>query len=599
MVSPSKSVTTTSRADVGVGRDVEGPGCPPVRARAHPVRPVARPSARPRYVRVAALTVILALALTLRLWGVAWGLHNATVSLRPHPDEWPIYWLFRWFRSGDALNPCPSAPGRCFFDWGMAFPYLGYLAHFLLQPILTALPLSFGPKADPQFVWPTFESRIVSALLSTASVGVVYLLGRIAYGTVAGLIAALLLALATLSIQLGHFATPDSTTVFLVSLALLAGWRAVEHPSSGHFALAGGAAGLAAGSEYHMVLLAVPTLTAWLLAGGRPSWLAAAGLAALGAFVVANPYALVEFPAFVTAGEHTVRIRTIESSTQYGDRFSSFGPAWSYVVRYALGYGIGWPMTMWTVLSVLWAAFRRTRADYFLLSWLLPYFVLVSVSPARFMRYSAPLLIPLVILAGRAAAEGFRTRGITAVSVTLAAAAVSAYTVVYDAAYVGVFASPDTRATATAWVSQHASAGEYLGFPALPDGLLNLPYYADMAGYRPCIANYQARTIPAARYILFDTYTMEEHPRASDAEVAAFKHALSAGARYSLATRIRSVPTFLGITFSIAGSPHDWRYASHDILIYARRGAPRLPSPHCFDSLKSASAALYSPSHHT
>ncbi|MBV9282365.1 MAG: glycosyltransferase family 39 protein, partial [Chloroflexi bacterium] len=235
----------------------------------------------------ALLLGILALAAGFRLWGIAWGLHDANVSRRPHPDEWPIYWLFQWFGSTHSLNPCPATT-RCFFDWGSVYPYLSYGAHALLAPLLGLVPPhTWGSSADPLFVNSVLTGRLVSVLTSTMTVLIVFYLGSQAYGTATGLAASLLAALSGLLIQLAHFATPDSTTVLLVTLDLLAMVLAMKRPSAPRFALSGLALGLAVGCEYHMVLLAIPLLVSWLLARPRQgSWLLAAGACALSALVI-------------------------------------------------------------------------------------------------------------------------------------------------------------------------------------------------------------------------------------------------------------------------------------------------------------------------
>jgi 4-amino-4-deoxy-L-arabinose transferase-like glycosyltransferase len=132
----------------------------------------------------------------------------------------------------------------------MPFPYLSYGLHFLLFPLITLIPAgSFGAHADLEFVRVVLAARIVSALVSTGTVVLVYWLASRAYGRAAGLLAALITALAGLLIQLAHFATPDSTTLFLMTASLVLMYRFLVMPSSGRFAAAGYAVGLAAGSE--------------------------------------------------------------------------------------------------------------------------------------------------------------------------------------------------------------------------------------------------------------------------------------------------------------------------------------------------------------
>src|SRR5438270_13358436 len=125
------------------------------------------------------LSAILLLGLGLRLWGIAWGLHNANVSRRPHPDEWVGYWVFRWFDAHQDLNPCPGPNGsphqQCFYDWGGPYLYLAYAVKAVVTPILTLLPHgSFGTHADPVFVRAALSGRVASVLTSTTTIAAVY-----------------------------------------------------------------------------------------------------------------------------------------------------------------------------------------------------------------------------------------------------------------------------------------------------------------------------------------------------------------------------------------------------------------------------------------
>src|SRR5262249_29976640 len=62
--------------------------------------------------------------------------------------------------------------------------------------------------------------RVLSMLFDLGSVLMVFLIGRRLYGRRVGLLAALLLALAVLPIQLAHFFTVDSATAFFTLLTV-------------------------------------------------------------------------------------------------------------------------------------------------------------------------------------------------------------------------------------------------------------------------------------------------------------------------------------------------------------------------------------------
>jgi hypothetical protein len=546
-----------------------------------------------------ALAGIVALGFGLRVWGLTWGLYDSNVSRRPHPDEWSVFWLFRWFGSNHNLDPCPHSKTACFFDWGMAYPYLAYGVRFLITPFTALVPAgTFGRQVDMEFVWSVIAGRTTSLILSTATILVVYRLASEAFDCEVGLVAAVVAALSTLLVQLAHFATPDSMTTFLVTCTLLAAIRVYARPSAGRCATAGVLLGLSTGSENHMALLMVPLAAAWWMtsASRRRRYIIVALACALGVYLVSSVYAIIHLSDFIAATEHTLRIRSVDSNLQYGDRWSVFGPSWLYVIRYPLGYGVGFALTAWMLAGTTWAVARRTKADWVLLSWLIVYFLLVSLSPAKFMRYSAPLLPVLAVFAGRVTIDLWRMSRawvrVTSAGVVLAASVIS---LVYNGAYLSLFSSTDPRLSAAQWLERRGPVGTDVEFDQLPNGLINLPYFFSVAGYRPCFSLFRPAALSnPAPYIVTDNYDLEEHPRITQATVNSFHHVMQHDARYRLLLQVHHVPTFLGVTFSIDGSPHDWRYPSHVIAVYQKAPATSPPVVQsCFPTLVAAHDALY------
>jgi hypothetical protein len=481
----------------------------------------------------------------------------------------------------------------------MVFPYLAYGLHVLTLPLLSLFRSSTFGGADMGFVRTVLAARLLSALLSTATVYAVYRVALRHFGLTAGLLAAVCAALSCLLIQLGHFGTPDSTTVLLVSLTLLASLYAIEEPSPRSFAVAGALCGVAAGSEYHMALLLLPIAAAWMSSRKRRIAypLIAVSCALLG-FLIFNFYAVVDFNDWLSAMQHTLRIRTVDNTAQYGTQWSAYGPAWLYVVRYPLGYGVGFPLAVWMLAGVVWAAIRREKSDVVLLCWVIPYFLLVSLSPAKFMRYSAPLLPAVAILAGRFAADML---ALPKRSVHLTASAVAGlallYSLTYDAAYVSLFAKPEPRYVATSWLAKQVQSGTAVAYEQLPNGLVNLPYFDPSGVFKPCFSQFDPlRLRGPEKYLLTDSYDLEEHPRFSDQQVKLFRSSLAGDEGFKRALTVHYVPSIFGWQFPIDGSPHDWRYLTHEISVY-RSSAPVAPAhpspPICFPDLNAAHNALY------
>ncbi len=548
-----------------------------------------------RHIHPLTLGVIVLAGLGFRAWGLTWGLWNASVERRPQPDEWVIYWLTHWFGQYHSLNPCPNAArSQCFFDWGAVYPYLAYAVHFPLSGLITHL--NMGPVAGAAFVQAAVAGRAMSLGLSVLTIPAVYWLGTRAYGQAAGVVAALLIALSGLLIELAHFATPDSATVLLCTATLTACVIAAQTGSPRALIAAGVLGGLATGSEYHMALLGLPIATSWLISQrGRPGLLAATIGSAIIAFLAVNPYMLVEFSAFWEALLHTLRIRTVDSQLEYGDRFAAYGPAALYIVHYVLGYGMGLAAAVWLGIGAIWAGFKHRKADLVLLAWIIPYGLLISISSTKFLRYGAPLIPPLAVFAARFALDAWRQfRPSLRPAMIAVAGIVIGYSTLYDAAYAGLFTSTEPRAVATDWLRAHVAAGTQIAFQSLPDGVINLPYFVSAAGYRPCFSLYRpARLAGPMQYLLVDSYGLEEHSLFSDNQVSRYFRSLKENRSYRVVAVIHYVPTFLGFRFPLDGSPHDWRYAAHNITIYRHLEAPGGSASYCFRDISHAIAALY------
>jgi hypothetical protein len=120
---------------------------------------------------------------------------------------------------------------------------------------------------------------------------------------VAGL-AGLFVALSPLGLRYGTSITPDSLASATSGFAVLAAIWILERPQTANYALAGAAVGAAAAAKYNAALTVVALAVSHLfVAGLRPSRrtlvVAAALVGAIVAFVVLNPYTLLDPHGFV------------------------------------------------------------------------------------------------------------------------------------------------------------------------------------------------------------------------------------------------------------------------------------------------------------
>ncbi len=203
------------------------------------------------------LAGILVLALTLRVLA-----HAATAATRLLNDEWDYFGLAaRLMQTGELGDAAGRAPGVVVF----------YSSLFSL----------FGPL--------TQVARAGNVLLSTASVGLVFLLGRRFAGVRAGLLAALLAALYPNFIGFSHSLWPETLYIFLELAALVLLAVAWERPALWRFGAAGLLFGLGALTREVGALVAL-LMVAFVVAQVRPVW--RAGLAR-GAVLLAAAAAVV------------------------------------------------------------------------------------------------------------------------------------------------------------------------------------------------------------------------------------------------------------------------------------------------------------------
>ena len=153
---------------------------------------------------------MLFLALVLRLYGIDWD-QGALF----HPDERAIFMKVEqlkvpsWRQLPDLLDADQSPLNPRWFSYGSLPLYL-----------LKAVQLSCAPFTDWRLADWRLLGRAMSALFSTASVGLIFLLGLTWLGPQVGLLAALFAAFTVIDIQLSHFFAVDTLLTFFGAAAL-------------------------------------------------------------------------------------------------------------------------------------------------------------------------------------------------------------------------------------------------------------------------------------------------------------------------------------------------------------------------------------------
>ena len=337
------------------------------------------------------LAITLSIALALRLYGIEW---DNGYPFTPHPDERAILMkvdqlsLPSMSDLDSLLNVEESPWNPRWFAYG-SFPlYLLKVSHSLL----TSLPsLDFH---DLRVL-----GRTISALADTATVALVYLVGTRLYQPRVGLIAASLVGLSVIHIQLSHFFAVDTIAAMFSIATLFFVARVAKHGRMQDSIGAGIFIGLGIATKFSLSPIYLAFLMGHLIfALGLLGDEGAAnqdyssrmrealtGLilgvsASAVTFTIAQPYAILDFSRFLAdtteQSEMVRRIRDYPYTRQYIDTV----PYW-YQVRHLATWGLGAPLGIVAWAGLLYASLSGMRLihglSYLFVGWVVPMLLLI------------------------------------------------------------------------------------------------------------------------------------------------------------------------------------------------------------------------------
>lgn len=409
------------------------------------------------------LWVILFVAAALRLFPVWFGLPY----LHARPDEGAAIGHAMAMLDGD-LNPH-------FFHWPS-------LTFYLLAALFAVASAARGVVAgDTQL--PVVEQiligRVLIALAGTATVIVLFAIGRRMQDAATGLVAAALLAVAVLHVRDSHFAMTDilmtllvTSAVALLLRALAATLRAarVEAAHARQFAAAGLVAGLATSTKYSAIAVAAGMAAAqcliWVRAGIKPwsarGWLPSLGFfaALVAGFLATTPYAVLDFQTFSTD-------LLFDVTHLSGGHGINLGRGWRYHLTTSLPYGAG-PLTVAAAAAGIFAvAWRAPDHALVLGAFAAAFYASIGSGYTVFFRYILPLVPVICLLAAAAVREAaaslarHTTFNLSTATITLAGL-VAAPSAVHSVWLDLVLARTDSRVLAARWLAPRVQAGHTL-----------------------------------------------------------------------------------------------------------------------------------------
>ena len=277
--------------------------------------------------------------------------------------------------------------------------YLVYYAWGRLLGVFHSIPdllASWPIHWEPWFL----IDRALSASAGTATVIVVFWIGRRIWDAASGLVAAFLLSVAFLHARDSHFGTTDVAMTLLATLSVGLIVDAHLTRRMPGFSPAWWA-GWPAATKYNALLLAVPILASQVLhviesPGDRrraalDSRLVLFGLAFAAAFAIGVPFVFLDRDRFMAAME------ALRGSMATGTPGLGIGNGWLHHLQFSLRYGLGLPLLVAGLAGSAAILILEPAIGVLLLSYPLAYYAIAGSSRNVFFRYAIPVVLFLCL----------------------------------------------------------------------------------------------------------------------------------------------------------------------------------------------------------
>jgi dolichyl-phosphate-mannose-protein mannosyltransferase len=414
-----------------------------------------------RWPWLVGLGVVLAVAFGLRVWGVKQGLPFA-------------------YNADENAHFVPNAIGLFGHGWNPHYfvnpPAYTYLLHLVFE-------VWFGGRAGVSKALATnptevfVVARLTAAVVGTIAVWLLYLAGARLFGRAVGLLAAALLGVSFLPVFYSHLALNDVPTLAPIALSLWGTAGVLREGRLRDYLIAGVGLGLACATKYTGGIVLLPLVAAGGIRLAVPDGryaaargLVLAGVVALAAFVVANPYAVLDLAAFRDGLQHQADAAddalgklglTQSSGHLYYLWTFTWGLGWAPLVAGVVGIGLlavddRRALLVLAPAPILYVLYMGTQARFFG-RWLLPVFpiacLLGAYAVVRLSQLAAkrvPALAPALAVLGSVLLLG---QGL-----------------VYSLHSAMTLSRPDTRNKARAWLVDHVPANTKIVVePVVPD----------------------------------------------------------------------------------------------------------------------------------
>jgi 4-amino-4-deoxy-L-arabinose transferase-like glycosyltransferase len=412
------------------------------------------------------LAVVLAGGLGLRLWGVAQGLpyaYNADEADHFVPKAIAMF--------GHSLNPK-------YFANPPAFTYVLHLFFAVWFGGGTGARHAFELHPDEVYTL----ARVIAALLGTAALWLLYATGARLFNRGVGLLAAGIEAVAFLPVFYAHLALNDAPTLAPVTLSLLGSAGVLRKGRLRDYLLAGIGLGLACASKYTAGIVLLPLLAAattrylnvppgaraYVVGRRAMIGLVLGGTSALVAFLIANPYAVLDFKSF-----HSELVHQSTLSAEAQGKLGAPKEGGVLYYLWSLTWGLGWLPALAALGGAVAVWRKEQRLGWLLVPAPLLFFAFMGLQGRYFGRWLLPIFPILCLLAAFFALRlvgAVASRELKIGFATLVVVALLAQGLVYSVHSGLVLSRADTRNLTRAWLVANVPKGApIVAEPVSPD----------------------------------------------------------------------------------------------------------------------------------
>ena len=298
----------------------------------------------------------------------------------------------------------------------------------------------------------------MSVIFDLGTIFIIFKIGQKVFSEKVGLLASLFYAISVLPVQLSHFYAVDIPLNFFIFLTLYQLILFYEKQSWPRAIWLGISFGFALATKASAALLIIPIGIIFLL---KPlfGYALVILLVAVISFIIAEPYALLDFPVFWEQIQAQNRMTKDAFTFPYTLQYVDTAPYFYHLKNlwlWGMGVGLGSISFLATLWYFLRFCQRRRKKEIILVVFFLTYFLVVGKFSVKFMRYLLPLY-PLFCLFSSWFLEQLRQP----LKKTILAL-VSLGALVWLMAFLAIYSQPNTRVLASQWINQNIPQGSKL-----------------------------------------------------------------------------------------------------------------------------------------